>query len=84
MDNDLTTQLANASRGYLGRSDPPITGGFTTQFNYKRFQSFAQFTIHDRAFGSFFPILFRGTAYAAAKNVLKIEGKSLEKTWGSN
>ena len=44
MDNDLTTQLANASRGYLGRSDPPVTGGFTTQFNYKRFSLFAQFT----------------------------------------
>ena len=29
MDYDLTTQLA-MPRGYLGRSYPPITGGFTT------------------------------------------------------
>ena len=79
MDNDLTTQLANASRGYLGRSDPPVTGGFTTQFNYKRFSLFAQFTYMTGHLARSFQYYSGGTAYAAAKNVLKIEANRWRK-----
>ena len=79
MDNDLTTQLANASRGYLGRSDPPITGGFTTQFNYKRFSLFAQFTYMTGHLARSFQYYSGGTAYASAKNVLKIEANRWRK-----
>ena len=79
MDNDLTVQLANASRSYLGRSDPPITGGFTTQFNYKRFSLFAQFTYMTGHLARSFQYYSGGTAYAAAKNVLKIEANRWRK-----
>lgn len=44
MDCQLTTELSNASRNYIGLSYPPITGGFSTQFNYKRFSLSANFT----------------------------------------
>lgn len=80
MDSDLTTQLANASRGYLGRSDPPITGGFTTQFNYKRFSLFAQFTyMTGHLARSFQYYASGGTAGASAKNLLKIEANRWRK-----
>ena len=80
MDNSLTTQLANASRGYLGRSDPPITGGFTTQFNYKRFSLFAQFTyMTGHLARSFQYYASGGTAGASAKNLLKIEANRWRK-----
>lgn len=42
-NNQYGTML-NAARGYLGESYPPITGGFSTQFNYKRFSLSASFT----------------------------------------
>nr|WP_305145471.1 SusC/RagA family TonB-linked outer membrane protein [Butyricimonas paravirosa] len=80
MDSDLTTQLANASRGYLGRSDPPITGGFTTQFNYKRFSLFAQFTyMTGHLARSFQYYASGGTAGATARNLLKIEANRWKK-----
>ena len=80
MDNDLTTQLANSSRGYLGRSDPPITGGFTTQFNYKRFSLFAQFTyMTGHLARSFQYYVSGGTTSASARNLLKIEANRWRK-----
>ncbi len=79
MDAGLTTKIAHASRGYLGRSDPPITGGFTTQFNYKRFSLFAQFTYMTGHLARSFQYYSGGTANASAKNVLKIEANRWRK-----
>ena len=80
MDYDLTVELANASRGYLGRSYPPITGGFGTQFNYKRFSLSAQFSYMAGHLARSFQYYSKGgTVSASAKNLLAVEANRWRK-----
>ena len=79
MDYDLTVQLANASRGYLGRSYPPITGGFTTQFNYKRFSLFAQFTYMTGYLARSFQYFADGSVSDSGRNLLAVEANRWRK-----
>lgn len=71
-----TTQMVNAARVYLGESYPPITGGFSTQFNYKRFSLSANFTFmtghYIKSFQSFNDS-DDYTVYASQRNVLPVE-----------
>lgn len=73
MDQQLTVQLANASRTYIGRSDPSITGGFSTQFNVGRWNLSAQFTYMADFFARSYLEYNKGTVGNSARNVLALE-----------
>lgn len=74
---DEETRLA--ARGYLGLSYPPVSGGFSTQFNYKRFSLSANFTFMTGHLIPSFQSYSQNTAYGSERNVLKTEANRWRK-----
>lgn len=80
MDNsDYSAAMLHAARGYLGESYPPITGGFGTQFNYKRFSLSAQFTYMTGHRIRSFQYFNDGTVSESGRNVIVTEANRWRK-----
>ena len=79
IDQTLTVQLANASRRYIGRSDPPVTGGFSTQFNLGRWSLSGQFSFMTGFLSRSYLDYNKGTVMNSGRNLLRVEANRWRK-----
>lgn len=80
LGSNHTAEIMHAARGFIGLSYPPVTGGFGTQLNYKRFNVSAQFTfMTGHLIRSFQTYTSGGNVNASARNVLAIEANRWRK-----
>ena len=80
MDEGGTGTERRLARVFLGKKDPPYTGGFSTSFTYKSFSFSANFTyMGGHKIQSFQSMTNSGDIYASAQNVLVMEANRWRK-----